>query len=369
MIFNRGSALCGIYRPRLSNIVNSELASCRRRGEPRLYGRGWRLLLSAAFVAAVLMPQSWAQTCLSAGDMDAATRTALESAGRRYFEMAARGDIASLRQNAIPSLANDFSGVENAVKENQANFAGAQGTPRPPFLLQESGTAPAQRAEFFCGVFGASGQTANSAVFVISNLASGNYGIVIVDVPTSKGAYTLSFVLQQMGTDWKLGGFFARPAQVAGHDANWFIQQARAFKAKGQTHNAWFYYREAGELMAALPFMSTLATDKLYDEAQAAQPSDLPSNGPIDLPAAGGKTYKVTTIFPLAVGNDLDVVVKYQYPDVSNTAQTFQDNITVIKALVAKYPELRDAFAGVVARAVEPSGRDYGTLLPMKDVK
>jgi hypothetical protein len=41
----------------------------------------------------------------------------------------------------------------------------------------------------------------------------------------------------------------------------------------------------------------------------------------------------------------------------------------VIKALVAKYPELRAAFAGVVARAVEPSGRDYGTLLPMKDVK
>jgi len=41
----------------------------------------------------------------------------------------------------------------------------------------------------------------------------------------------------------------------------------------------------------------------------------------------------------------------------------------VIKALVAKYPELRDAFAGVVARAVDPSGRDYGTLLPMKDIK
>jgi hypothetical protein len=346
MILNRGSALRASYRPR-----------CRQ------------TLLAAIFLAALLTPQTWAQTCLSAGDMDSGTRTALENAGRRYFEMTARGDVASLRQNAIPSLANDFSGVENAIKENQANFASAQGTPRPPFLLQEPGTAPPQRAEFFCGVFGASGQTSNSAVFVISNLAPGNYGIVIVDVPTGKGTYTLSFVLEQVGTDWKLGGFYARPAQVAGHDSNWFIQRARDFKAKGQIHNAFFYYREAGELMAAVPFMSTLATDKLYDEAQAAQPTDLPTNGPVDLPAAGGKTYKVTTIFPLTVGNDLDVVVKYQYPDVSNTGQTFQENIAVIKALVAKYPELRAAFAGVVARAVEPSGRDYGTLLPMKDVK
>ena len=43
--------------------------------------------------------------------------------------------------------------------------------------------------------------------------------------------------------------------------------------------------------------------------------------------------------------------------------------MAVIKALVAKYPEVRDAFAGVVARAVDPTGRDYGTLLAMKDIK
>jgi hypothetical protein len=30
---------------------------------------------------------------------------------------------------------------------------------------------------------------------------------------------------------------------------------------------------------------------------------------------------------------------------------------------------LRDAFDGIVARAVEPSGRDYGSLLAMKSIK
>ena len=31
--------------------------------------------------------------------------------------------------------------------------------------------------------------------------------------------------------------------------------------------------------------------------------------------------------------------------------------------------ELRDGFAGIVARAVDASGQDYGTLLAMKDIK
>jgi hypothetical protein len=46
----------------------------------------------------------------------------------------------------------------------------------------------------------------------------------------------------------------------------------------------------------------------------------------------------------------------------------YQTNVLVIKTLVAKYPEFRDAFDGVVARAVDPSGKDYGTLIMMKDV-
>ncbi len=129
------------------------------------------------------------------------------------------------------------------------------------------------------------------------------------------------------------------------------------------------YYREAIALSAPVDFMSTLATDQLYDEAQAARPSDVPANGnTVDI-SAGGKIYHLTEIFPLGVGDDLDLVVKYQAADVSNTARAFQENAALIKALVAKYPEFREAFAGVVARAVEPSGHDYGSLMAMKDVK
>jgi hypothetical protein len=317
------------------------------------------LLLSLSVIVA------HAQTCLMAGDMDQATSSALVTTAKSYYDMAARGDAASLRQHAIASLASNFSGIEGAVRDNQANLAGVQAVARPPFLLKAEGTAPLQRAEFLCGIFGAQGQTRESAVFVIPNLPPGSYGIVTLDAPSAQGAYTVSFVLQQQGSDWKLGGFYAKPAQISGHDGNWFAARAREFKTRGQLHNAWFYFGEARELLVPVPFMATAMTDKLYDEMQAMKPADL---SPLDL-AAGGKTYKVTDLFPVPVGHDLDLVVKYQSPDISDTGRTFQDNTAVMKALMAKYPEFREAFAGIVARAVEPSGKDYGSMLAMKDIK
>ncbi len=284
---------------------------------------------------------------------------------QNYYQMAAHGDAAALRKNAIPSLATNFSGIEGAVKENEPNLAAAQPAPRPPFLLKAEGNAPAARAEFLCGVFGAQGQTRDSAVFAIPNLPPGNYAIVTLDAVSTRGAYTVSFVLQQQGRDWKLGGFYVRLTQLAGHDGNWFADRARDFKAKGQNHDAWFYYGEARELLVPVPFMATAVTDKLYDEMQTVKPADLP---PFDL-TAGAKTYKVTDLFPVPVAQDFDLVVKYQSADVSDSGRTFQENTAVMKALVAKYPELRVAFAGIVVRAVEPSGRDYGSMLPMKDIK
>ena len=309
-----------------------------------------------------------AQTCITADEMDAPTRTGLITAGQQFFDWTAKGDVASLRQNAIPSLASDFGGVEGAIRESQSNFAGAQAKARPPFLLKAEGTTAIARAEFLCGVFGRSGQTANSAVFVIPNLPPGDYGVVILDV-AAKTPSTLSLVLQKAGNDWKLGGFYSRSSQVSGHDGAWFRDQARAFKKKGENRNAWLYYAKARELLAPVPFMSTMETDKLYDEMQSVQPPDTPSaETPVEV-AGAGKVYRVTSIFPVGVGDDVDLVVKYQSPSVANTAQTYQDNVAAIHALVAKYPEYRNGFTAIIARAVEPSGKDYGTMLATKDIK
>lgn len=327
-------------------------------------GRRWLWLWLVATVAA-----AQAQTCQSAEDLDAPVRTALETTAKKYFDMSARGDTAGLQQNSIPSVAASFGGIEAAVKDNQSAFASAQATTRPPFVLMTEGTEPMAHAEFLCGVFGKSGQTSDSAVFVLNNLPPGKYGVVLLDAKGSPDERVVTLILQQIGEDWKLAGFYVRPSQIQGHDGAWFAQRAREFKAKGQTRNAWFYYQEAISLSAPADFMSTLATDRLYDEGHSVLPEDLPSSEhPLDL-SGGGKTYRLTTIFLTSVGSDLDLVVKYQATDVSNSGRTFQENKVVMQALVAKFPEFRDAFAGIVARAVEPSGKDFGSMLPMKEIK
>jgi len=316
-----------------------------------------------------LGPAAHSQTCLTSGDMDEATRSGLTAAGQRFFGMIAKGDSASLRQNAAPTLASDFSAIEATVKDHQPELAGAQGTLRPPFVLDAPGTAPIPHAEFLCGVWGKNGQTANSAGFYLDNLPPGKYGIVVVDAPSAKTPLTVALVLQQLGNEWKLGGLYIKSSQVVGHDSSWYISRAREYKTKGQLHNAWLYYRVAQSLISPLDFMSTAATDKLYDEFQNLQPADFPAGGKtVDL-VAGPVPYKLIDVFPQAVGNDLDLIVRYQVSDLSNTNQTYQSNVAVMKALVAKYPEVKEAFAAVVARAVDPSGRDYGTLLAMKDIK
>lgn len=328
-----------------------------------------KVLTRAGLILLLALSSAYAENCVTGADMDQATRSALTSSGQRYFDLVAKGDSATLRQGAIPTVASDFSGIETTIKDNQPALSGAKGTARPPFLLDAPGTAAIPHAEFFCGVFGSRGQTADSAVFYLNNLPPGKYAVMIFDAPSAKAAYTVSFVLQLQGSDWKLGGLYIKSSQLAGHDTNWYVLRARDFKAKGQLHNSWFYYVAARNLISPVDFMSTQAVDKLYDESQSLKPADVPSEGKTSDMTSGATTYKLMDVFPQAVGNDLDLIVRYKATDISNSNQTYQNNISVIKALAAKYPEVKDAFAAVVARAVDPAGRDYGTLLAMKDIK
>ncbi|HEX8814719.1 MAG TPA: hypothetical protein VF753_04385 [Terriglobales bacterium] len=328
-----------------------------------------RCLWLTASLGLLLVGAASAQICETGDGIAAPERAAFTAAAERYFDLLSKGDASSLKQNAISSLAGDFSSVENAVNDNHENLAGTRPSLRSEFWLKLDGSAPLGRAEFLCGVFGKTGQTANSAEFVLTNLAPGTYAVVMEDATTPKGPLVTTFVLVQQGADWKLGGLYIKDSQAAGKDFNWYAEKAAGFKDKGQNRNAWFYYTEARNLAVPVPFMYTQATDRIFDESEPLKPSDLPAEGtPVDLTGAG-QTYKLTQLYPLGIGQDFDLIVKYQAADVSDSIKTYDTNMAVIKALLAKYPEFRDGFAGVVARAVEPSGKDYGSLAMMKDIK
>ena len=201
------------------------------------------------------------------------------SAGQRYFDFIAKGDagVATAKCHSEPGLGffrNRDHGQGQSVRSGRR-----KGTARPPFLLEADGTAPIPRAEFYCGVFGKNGQTSDSAAFYLNNLPPGKYAVVIFDAPTPKGA--VHRFLHTAADRFRLeaGRPLHQSAEIGGHNSDWFLTHAREFKTKGQAHNAWLYYLEARSLISPLPFMSTAATDKLYDESQKAQPADLPADG------------------------------------------------------------------------------------------
>jgi len=328
--------------------------------------RAVRLSLILGLAVAV---NAAAQICYTANEMEPPVRSAIERSAQQIFDMAAKGDVFGLKQNAGPAVANDFSGIERAVVANQEGLSGGQPTLRASYLLDATGgEQTVQQAEFYCGVFGARGQTSNSAGFRIPNLPAGRYAVTIQDVVGKKGPYTLSLVLQEAGGAWKLAGFYAKSGSIAGHDAQWFLTKAREYKAKGQNLNAYFYFIQGRDLLAPVPFMSTLELDKVFDEAQTAQTSDIPTNKPVPL-TSGSATYNVIQMFPVVVGDQLALVLKYQWPDISDTGATFQQNMNVMRAALTKWPELREGFQTIVARAVAPAGNDYGSMMAMKDVK
>ena len=323
---------------------------------------GMGLLLLAVTIAA---PAGTAQNCASGADLDVPTKNAVEAAARQYLDLSKRGDVAALKANSIPAIAGDFASIEQAVVTNKPYFSQGTGTISGTYLLDASqAKGPLPRADFYCGIY----NSPDRLVFSISNLPAGRYALVMQKI-AGKDPITLTLILQEVSGAWKLAGYYPRLDAVGGQDGQWYLAKAREYKSKGQLRNAWFYYLTAWDLMAPVNFMSTPQLDKIADEMQSARPSDLPSNGsPLNL-AANGKTFKVTEMVAVPVENNLDLRVRYETADASNSGLAFQDNMAVSKAIVAKYPEVRDAFSAVIARAVDASGHDYGSVLPMKDIK
>ena len=315
----------------------------------------------------ILIVAAGGQTCSNEPDLDAATKSALDRAARQYFDMSTRGDVAGLKANAIPAIAGDFGGIEQAVVANKQFLASGQSTITATYVLDASqAKAPLARADFYCGIY----NSPERVDFSISNLPPGKYAIVMQKVE-SKTPATLTLILQDVGgNSWKLAGYYPRLNAVAGQDGAWYVSKARDYQQKGQLHNAWFCYLIAWELTAPVDFVSTPKLDKLAQEMQKARPSDIPSDAsPLSLPAANGKTFRVTELVAVPVGEALDLRIRYNTADASDSGAAYQDNMAIIKAVVAKYPELREAFAEVIARAVDNAGHDYGTVLAMKDVK
>jgi hypothetical protein len=268
------------------------------------------LLLTAILAVGVC---GWSQSCETRDETPAEIKSALDSAAKQAYDRAAAGDIAALQANSIPSLQSSFNGIAAAINDNKAAFPGAKPQLRTSFFIDNNPVSSDGR--FYCGVFGAGGLGANTAEFDISGLPAGKYGIVIQDFVGNKGPYSLVTIFQDM-SGWKLAGFYIRPESALGHDGIWYLQQARQYKAKGQNHNAWFYYVTSWQLLAPVEFMDSSVLSKITQESGGIQPKDVPTGNPVNF-SANGKTYSVTDMSVFRTDTTFDLSVRYS---AANTA-------------------------------------------------
>jgi hypothetical protein len=307
---------------------------------------------------------AWSQTCQSREEVAEAARVGIEKAAQQVFDQTARGDANGLQASAIPSLQSNFAGIAAAVNDNKDAVQGAKPQMRGVYLL-DTGANPGPDGTFYCGVFGASGMNNTTAEFDLPGLPVGKYAIAIQDFIGNKGPYALTTIFQDLG-GWKLAGYQIRPGSAAGHDGLWYLQQARDYKSKGQTHNAWFYYLTSWDLLAPVTFMNTNMLTKITQESNSVQPKDVPVNGKPVTFAAAGKSYSITEMTIFHTDKDFDLTVKYSVPSTADFNATQADARGLANAMVAQYPELKQAFNNVWVHAVDPRGGDVVGLVKLK---
>jgi len=315
------------------------------------------LVLAGSFTA-------WAQTCQNKDEIPEPTRKTIETASQQAFDQTASGNVQGLQASSVPSLQSNFGGITGAVNDNKDAFAGAKPQLRSLYFL-DTGTNPGPDGTFYCGVFGANGMNPNTAEFDLAGIAVGKYAITIQDFIGNKGPYVLSIIFQDLG-GWKIAGYQIRPGSAAGHDGLWYLLQARDYKSKGQTHNAWFYYLNSYDLLSPATYMNTKMLSKITDELNSTQPKDIPVGGKPVAFTAGGKTYNITEMNFFRNDKNFDLTMKYSVPSTSDFNATQTDARNLANAMIAQYPELKDGFNNVWVHAVDGNGGDVVGLVKIK---
>jgi hypothetical protein len=320
-----------------------------------------RICATAAILAGAVC--GWSQTCQTRDETPAEMKSAVDNAAKQVYDRAAAGDTSALQANSIPSLQSSFNGIAAAINDNKAAFAGARPQLRTSFFIDNTPAASSD-GRFYCGVFGAGGLGANTAEFDIPGLPAGKYGLVIQDFVGNKGPYSMTTIFQDVN-GWKLAGFYVRPESAMGHDGIWYLQQARQYKAKGQNHNAWFYYVTSWDLLAPVTFMDSSVLSKITQESGGIQPKDVPTGNPVNF-SANGKTYSITEMSVFRTDTTFDLSIRYSAASTADFNGTQVEARTLASALVGQYPELKDAFNNVWVHAIGPNGSDVVGLINLK---
>jgi hypothetical protein len=323
-------------------------------------------LLAVAVFFAHSVPAR-AISCTTESQMSATERDVYVQAARNLGSQIQAGNIAAIRQSTIAAVVAQFDPLAASIQAVAPQIQKATLTVNAIYSLKASDLKAAEdETQFFCAIPGSS----LVVTITIPQLPPGNYALAILHASGVEHPQQLSLLLQDDPTgsaQWKLAGFFVRPLTVAGHDGVWYWTTARDYARKKQNWNAYFYYQTAVFLLNPADFLSSPNLEKLQKEAQSVRPPELPGAEPLVL-KGNGQSFSITSLRTESFPGGLDLVISYKTQSVSDPVATHSQIVDLMKAMLAKYPELRQGFHGLWVYANAENQNPYAIELPMNEI-
>jgi hypothetical protein len=319
-----------------------------------------------AMAGAVALPAAYGDPCTLQAQMTAQQRQQFEQAARTLVGEVQSGDMTGLRNDTLAAVAADFTGIERSAQALQPLIQQAAITVNE---LVAFDAGQGQGAQFFCTPPGSN----MTVVLSFPSLPPGHYVLAIVHATGVKQPQQIGLILAQGPQgQWQLAGFFAKPLMFAGQNGVWYWRHAREYAQNHEQWAAWFYYQIANTLVRPVNFLSSPNLQKLQNEAQKVQPTNLPGQQPTTF-SANGQTFEITRVDTSTALGPLDFVVHYT-PDAAEAAQlrdptqARQQVVALMSGLLAVHPGLRTAFHGLWVYADSNGATLFALELPMGQI-
>jgi hypothetical protein len=298
-----------------------------------------------AFLFALLLfaapSLSRAVSCTTQGSMQPADRDLLAASGQRLVNAVAGQDATTLQSSLLPAVAQQWEGIHDTADAAAPLVKGGQMQLRSLYLLDAASlTAPAD-TQFFC-------TSANGSLTVTISMRSlppGKYAIVLADAAGAPLAGQIGLVLGWDAGAWKIGGIFARPGALDGHDGVYYWQRAREAAHSGAPWAAYYSYEAARSLLLPFDFLSSPNLDKLNQEqSQITGAPTFPYSA-----QAGDRTFKIDSVHFDASLHTPDLGIVYDSVGVTDSAAQRTEATAAMSAFLKAQPALRAGFHGLWA--------------------
>jgi hypothetical protein len=334
-----------------------------------------RRAVACLAVAGLMTAVAGGETCTTQSAMTATDRDALAAAVRGLADKVIANDAAGVRSVTIAQYANNFGAIQSLVTGISEKVKGASPVVEQLYLLNASDLkknpdGSTGTAQFFCTL----NQSSATTDFSIPGLPQGAYAFGIAEAHGIAAPWRLSFLLQQVGGQWQMAGFYPRAMTAAGHDGLWYWTEARTLAKNKQLWSAWLYYQQALSLLNPADMIQSSHLEKLHNEQTASTPptisSGVSADAPLVVKGADGAEYHFTG---LGVDDSLakekiDVTARLKVDQIGDPAAARKRNVDAMSALVSAYPDLRKNFHGVWIFAEVPGQNPYATELAMNEI-